>query len=84
MSTTRIVPPINVLFLFMERQLPVNIWLFEQTETRIDGVIKGFDEFMNVVVGDAVQVKTKTGEKRQLGSILLKGDNITLVSSTAA
>lgn len=53
---------------------------------RIEGKIVGFDEFMNVVMAEAVEVYTekakgeKAGTTRELGRILLKGDNI--VSST--
>jgi len=47
---------------------------------RIEGRIIGFDEFMNVVVDDAEEVYQKEGkEKRSVGRILLKGDNITLI-----
>ena len=52
---------------------------------RIEGKIVGFDEFMNVVMAEAVEVYTdkakgeKAGTKRDLGRILLKGDNIVSV-----
>jgi small nuclear ribonucleoprotein E len=47
-------------------------------------VIQGFDEFMNLVIDDAVEVtmpkKDGTGEeRRKVGQILLKGDNISLI-----
>ncbi|KAF4460434.1 small nuclear ribonucleo E [Fusarium albosuccineum] len=62
----------------------VSIWLYEQLSIRIEGKIRGFDEFMNIVVDDAVEVKqiTKTNDKesrRELGQILLKGDNVSLI-----
>lgn len=81
LSAAKILPPINVLFTYMERQARVTVWLFEQTECRIEGVIEGFDEFMNLVLGSAVEVNQKTGDRRDLGELLLKGDNITLVST---
>ncbi|KAJ1340224.1 hypothetical protein BSLG_005217 [Batrachochytrium salamandrivorans] len=40
---------------------------------------QGFDEFMSLVLDDAEEVSTKTGARKQLGRILLKGDNITLL-----
>lgn len=56
---------------------------------RIKGRISGFDEFMNIVIQDAMQVPIddKSGvevpEKAvKLGRILLKGDNITLITSS--
>ena len=41
--------------------------------------VQGFDEFMNVVFDDAEEVYTKTGKKRKVGRLLLKGDNIALI-----
>lgn len=79
--SSRAVPPINVLFLYMERKSLVSIWLAEQVTTRIEGIIGGFDEFMNVVVEQAAEIDVKTGVRRELSQILLKGDCITLISS---
>ena len=62
----------------------MRIWLFEQTETRIEGKIRGFDEFMNLVIDDAVSVPEATRDdkkSRALGRILLKGDNISLIQA---
>lgn len=75
------IPPINLIFKYLQQQSPVTIWLYEQTQLRIQGKIRGFDEFMNVVIDDAVEVSTNDGSKESLGRILLKGDNITLISS---
>jgi len=47
---------------------------------RIEGRIIGFDEFMNVVIDEAAEVYVKDAKpRRELGRILLKGDNITLI-----
>lgn len=74
-------PPINLIFKYLQQQSTVTIWLYEQTQLRIQGKIRGFDEFMNIVIDDAEEVSTKDGTREQLGRILLKGDNITLISS---
>ena len=44
-------------------------------------LLQGFDEFMNLVRDDTVEVNYKKNTRRELGRILLKGDNITLVSA---
>ncbi|QPG77006.1 mRNA splicing protein sme1 [Brettanomyces nanus] len=76
-----IVPPINQIFKYLQQQSNVTVWLYEQVGYRLTGVIKGFDEFMNVVIDDAVEISTSNPSKtRKLGRILLKGDNITLIS----
>ena len=42
----------------------------------MEGQIIGFDEYMNMVLDDAVEI----GKKRvEVGRILLKGDSITLL-----
>lgn len=79
MSDIKVKRPINMLYSCMGQNATVTIWLYEQTSTRIQGKIKGFDEFMNLVVEEAVEISTIDGSKETLGSILLKGDNITLV-----
>lgn len=80
-SKQSMLPPINLIFKYLQQQSLVTVWLFEQTQLRIQGKIRGFDEFMNIVIDDAVEVSTKDGSQEILGRILLKGDNITLISS---
>jgi len=43
-------------------------------------LLQGFDEFMNLVIDDAAEVFVKDAKpRREIGRILLKGDNITLI-----
>jgi len=78
-----LLPPINFIFRLLQQRSPVSIWLYEQLGIRIEGKIREFDEFMNLVIDDAVEVQlaTKIEEesRRQLGQILLKGDNVSLI-----
>lgn len=81
-----LLPPINFIFKLLQQHSTVQIWLYEQLAIRIEGKIRGFDEFMNLVIDDAVEVKivTKSNpeeERRKLGQILLKGDNVSLIQS---
>ncbi|KAF2774390.1 LSM-domain-containing protein [Teratosphaeria nubilosa] len=88
-----LLPPINFIFKLLQSHATVQIWLYEQLGIRIEGKIRGFDEFMNLVVDEAVEVRQpnlKTGqlelkegevERRELGQILLKGDNVCLIQS---
>ncbi|KAH6855753.1 uncharacterized protein B0H64DRAFT_177567 [Chaetomium fimeti] len=83
-----LLPPINFLFRLLQQRTTVQIWLYEQLSIRIVGTIRGFDEFMNLVIDDAVEVKqiSKTNDtesRRQLGQILLKGDNVSLIQSVS-
>jgi small nuclear ribonucleoprotein E len=45
-----LLPPINFLFRLLQQRSTVQIWLYEQLSIRIVGTIRGFDEFMNLVV----------------------------------
>lgn len=79
------VQPINLIFRHLQNKARVQVWLYGRSSMRIEGVIIGFDEFMNLVVDEAEEVYTKTGGKRRsLGRILLRGDNITLISPVEA
>ncbi len=40
---------------------------------------QGFDEYMNLVLDNAEELSVKKKTRRQLGRILLKGENITLM-----
>ncbi|SAM82019.1 probable small nuclear ribonucleoprotein E [Ustilago bromivora] len=74
------VQPINVIFRHLQQQTRVSLWLYDNIDFRIEGKIIGFDEFMNVTLADAEEVWTKKDNKNvELGRILLKGDNITLI-----
>ena len=63
------VPPINVIFRYLQQKSRVSIWLYEQTEMRIEGYIIGFDEFMNLVLDDASEVQVKQKTKTGLGEL---------------
>ena len=43
------VQPINLIFRYLQGKTRVSVWLFENVNTRMEGVITGFDEYMNLV-----------------------------------
>lgn len=53
--------------------------LYENTALRMEGIIIGFDEYMNIVLDDASEVDQKAGARKKIGRIMLKGDNITAI-----
>lgn len=73
------VQPINLIFRYLQNRSRIQIWLYEQVNMRIEGLIIGFDEYMNLVLDEAEEVHMKTKTRKTLGRILLKGDNITLL-----
>ncbi|KAF2243030.1 small nuclear ribonucleoprotein E [Trematosphaeria pertusa] len=78
-----LLPPINFIFKLLQQRALVSIWLYENLNMRIEGKLRGFDEFMNLVIDDAIEVtlakKETPEERRNIGQILLKGDNISLI-----
>jgi small nuclear ribonucleoprotein E len=59
-----------------QKKTRVRLWLYEDTKTQLEGQIIGFDEYMNMVLDEAVEI----GKKRvEVGRILVKGDSITLI-----
>ena len=55
------------------------MWIYEDTRTKLEGQIIGFDEYMNLTLDDSVEIDTKSGKRTDIGRILLKGDCITLL-----
>ncbi|XP_046844496.1 small nuclear ribonucleoprotein E-like [Xenia sp. Carnegie-2017] len=78
------VQPINLIFRYLQNRSRIQVWLYEQTNMRIEGHIIGFDEYMNLVLDEAEEVHIKRKSRKPLGRILLKGDNITLIMSVSA
>ncbi|GKA09968.1 small nuclear ribonucleoprotein E-like protein [Tanacetum coccineum] len=75
----------NLIFRFLQTKTRIQIWLFQQKDLRIEGRIIGFDEYMNLVLDEAEEVSIKKKKKptrKQLGRILLKGDNIALMMNS--
>jgi small nuclear ribonucleoprotein E len=73
------VQPINLIFRYLQNRSRIQVWLYEQTTTRIEGYIIGFDEYMNLVLDDAEEILLKKNQRKKIGRILLKGDNISLI-----
>jgi len=75
------VQPINLIFRFLQNKSRIQVWLYENINSRIEGCIIGFDEYMNLCLDEAEEIHLKTSERKALGRILLKGENITLIMS---
>uniref|UniRef100_A0A6U0Y1E1 Small nuclear ribonucleoprotein E n=1 Tax=Rhizochromulina marina TaxID=1034831 RepID=A0A6U0Y1E1_9STRA len=76
--------PINLIFRFLQNRTRILIWLYENSNTMIEGRIVGFDEYMNLVLDDAQEIDQKQETRTDLGRILLKGDTITLMQEAQA
>ena len=74
-----------MIYKFFQTKSKCEIWLYDNTELRIEGRIIGFDEYMNCVLDEAEEVYLKKNQpesqtkRTKLGKIMLKGDNISLI-----
>ncbi|XP_037841452.1 small nuclear ribonucleoprotein E-like [Chlorocebus sabaeus] len=75
--------PINLIFRFLQNRSQIQVWLYEQVNIWIEGCIIGFDEYMHFVLVDAEEIYSKTELRKQLGWIMLKGDNISQLHSVS-
>lgn len=73
------VQPINLIFRYLQNRSRIQVWLSENVKLRIEGLLIGFDEYMNLVLDDACEYYIKNNVKKAIGRILLKGENITLI-----
>lgn len=71
--------PIEYLFLFMERNLTVEIWTEHNPNLKFQGKIIGFDEWMNLTLDHTQEINVKKGTVTDIGKIILKGDVISVV-----
>lgn len=72
--------PITQVFNFLQGESRVLVWLYENTDIRIEGRLIGFDEYMNLVLDEADEILMKKNqERKKIGRIMLKGDNISLI-----
>ncbi|KAF2357656.1 LSM domain eukaryotic/archaea-type [Trinorchestia longiramus] len=46
----------------------------------VEGVLRGFDPFLNLVVENCIEVR-KTGEKVQIGSVVMRGSSIVMLEA---
>ena len=70
---------INLMYEFLKNRERVQVWLYENTSMKIEGVMVGFDEYMNMVLDSSEEIHLKTNQRNPIGRILLKGDTITLI-----
>ncbi|EGR34424.1 monoglyceride lipase, putative [Ichthyophthirius multifiliis] len=56
--TKTITNPLTTIFGFLQKSVRVQIWLYENTDLKLEGkiVVIGFDEYMNMVIDEAIEV----------------------------
>lgn len=70
---------IEYLFKFMERGVRVEIWIEHNPNKKFQGIVRGFDEWMNLVLDQTEEIDVKKGKVEKRGRILLKGDTLAVI-----
>ena len=73
-----------MIFKYFQTKSRVEVWMHENNDLRIEGQIIGFDEFMNTVLDQAVEVNVKKNTRRSIGRLMLKGDCIALICNISS
>jgi len=63
----------------LEKSLNKSISILLKDGRELEGVLTGYDEYMNLVLNDAAD--KKEGASRKLGIIVIRGNNIVRISS---
>mmetsp|Transcript_32059 Transcript_32059/g.70238 ORF Transcript_32059/g.70238 Transcript_32059/m.70238 type:complete len:89 (+) Transcript_32059:59-325(+) len=58
---------------FMEKRLDLKL----NANRRVVGVLRGYDQFMNIVLDNAVEIKSPT-EKNEIGMVVIRGNSIVM------
>lgn len=58
---------------YMDKRLDIRI----NASRRVFGILRGYDQFMNIVLEDAHEFGNK-GEKTPLGTVMIRGNSIVL------
>lgn len=72
--------PVEVFKDMAANQCPVVVFLAERPHITFEALLIGYDEFMNVVLDQVVEINSKTNAKTLLGQLLLKSDCIAMVA----
>ncbi|KAK4536184.1 hypothetical protein CDCA_CDCA07G2209 [Cyanidium caldarium] len=73
--------PVHLLYSLLQSGARVEVWLYENRKSKLQGRLLGFDAYMNLVLDDAAEVHTGLPARppTPLGRLLLKGENVVLV-----
>ncbi|CAG2105758.1 unnamed protein product [Medioppia subpectinata] len=61
---------------YMDKRLSLKL----NGNRQINGILRGFDPFMNLVVDEAVE-ETRKGEKIPIGMVVIRGNAVVLLES---
>ena len=78
---TSIITPIELL----SRTIGKSVWLITRDNKEYSGKLLGFDEYVNVVLEDAIEYEQLQGEElwlfseEKIGTVLLSGNSVEII-----
>ena len=70
------VMPVSLL----EKSVDKRVSLLIKDGRVLEGRLTGFDEYMNMVLEDTVEISSDGGAERRLGCVVLRGNNVVSIS----
>jgi small nuclear ribonucleoprotein G len=59
---------------YMDKKLAIRL----NANRRVSGILRGFDQFMNLVLEDTVEEVSST-ERNELGMVVIRGNSVILI-----
>ncbi len=60
--------------------IPFQIHLKINGGRTVEGVLRGYDPFMNLVLDEGIEI-TKQGERNQIGMIVIRGNSVVMLDA---
>ena len=64
----------------LEKSVEKRISLLLKDGRILEGKLSGYDEYMNMVLEDTVEIPSDGGAERRLGCVVLRGNNVVSIS----
>ncbi|XP_069627951.1 small nuclear ribonucleoprotein E-like [Haliaeetus albicilla] len=68
-KTDSTISEINLIFRYLQNRSRIQVWLYEQVNMRLEGCIIGFDEYRNLVLDDAEEIRSKPKSRKELARV---------------
>ncbi|TRY74825.1 hypothetical protein TCAL_04537 [Tigriopus californicus] len=74
MSSSKAHPP--ELKKFMDKRISLKL----NGGRNVEGVLRGFDPFMNLVLDDSVE-QAKSGDRKNIGMVVIRGNSVVMLDA---